>query len=355
MSRPRPGRSSLLFFGLALLAAPGQITAQNVSIPLDLWNAKLAFSSDGRVLHATGETPEPSKSQHVRAIAYSAATGAVLHTVNLEAGTTVLATTSDGRTAIVAAGVAGSSDHTQLLRLDTESGKTEPLPAAWYDPKDDTPEAQLSSDGRLLSIYSENGPEGRPMSVAVYAWPGKTLVARQTSQYTNAGGIFGGGVTPDGRAVEFRNNRSGSVLVDRKTGHEMASFGPGALRSPTGQWVLELPNLSFQDESAPREVLIEDGNNGKRLGKIDVPVPDDVAYGGMSGAFCGSTPRFILASGHGVAAYAIPSGALLASFPTDTWRDPASPNPDRAFVVCSPTAKRVAIVSGTRLTFHDLK
>ena len=122
-----------------------------------------------------------------------------------------------------------------------------------------------------------------------------------------------------------------------------------------GDWVVEMPDLSWKNESAPREVIIKDGSTGKVRGRINVSVPDDSAYGQMTGAFCGPTEQSVLATGHAVATYSIPSGALLASFPADTWRDPSARHHNRASVACSPTAKRVAILSGTRLTLHDLK
>lgn len=354
-------RSSLLLLGFtlsasALLWSSAPLSPdEDVSIALDLWNAKLAFSNDGRVLHVIGESPEPSGTQHVRAITYNAATGAVLHIINLQPNTTVLSTTSDGKTAIVCTCIAGSKDRIELSLVDTETGKTEPVPTAWYDPKDSDPDAELSDDGRLISIYSELGSDNVPMTVTVYSWPVRTLVAKQTSELTSAGGIFGGGITPDGHAIEFENNRVGTKLVDLKTGRELAWFGPDSVRSPRGDWAVEMPNISFQDESAPREVLIKDGASGKIRGKISVPIPDDIAFGQMTGAFCGATKRFILASGHSVAGYALPSGALLASFPADTWRDPAALDHNRASVACSPMARRVAVLSGTRLTLHALK
>ena len=354
-------RSPVLLVGIAILAGalmPGsaaQSFVRVVSIALDFGNARLAFSNDGRVLHAIGASPDPSETQHVRAVTYDATTGAVLHSVNLEPDTTVQSTTSDGRTAIFAKGLGGPGEHIELFLVDTETGKTEPIPSAWYDSKDTDASAELSGDGRLISIYSESGTDDRPMAVSVYTWPGKTFVARQTSEYISAGGGYGGGVTPDGHAIEFENNRVGTRLVDLKTGREMAWFGRDSVRSPNGDWVVQLPDKTFEDESTAREVLIKDGASGKKLGKIDVPVPDDIAYGQMTGAFCGGAGRFILASGYGVAGYAIPSGALVASFPPDTWSDPAALDHNYVSVACSPTAGRVAILSGTRLTLHAMK
>lgn len=350
-----------LQFGLVLSATllPSSTSAQrptdHLSVSADLSNVRLAFSRDGRVLRIIGEKGDTSETQHVRAIAYNAATGVILHTIDLPSATTVLSITSDGGAAIINRMITGSEDHSQLVVLDTDTGKTQPLPAAWYDPKDPSPEAELSADGRLISIYSESGPADRPMTVTVYTWLGQTLVARQLSEFVAAGGAFGGGVTTDGHAIEFESNRVGRKVVSLKTGREMARFGPDSVRSPGGEWVVEMPNITFLPESAPRKVLIKDGANGRLLGSISVPVSDDVAYGQMTGAFCGTGKRFILAAGHSVAAYDIPSGALLANFPADTWRDPSGPDHNRESAACSPAGTRVAILSGTRLTIHTIK
>jgi hypothetical protein len=61
-----------------------------------------------------------------------------------------------------------------------------------------------------------------------------------------------------------------------------------------------------------------------------------------------------MASKHAVAAYLLHSGKLLASFPEQTWKD-ASTGDDVPAVACSPAGTRVAILSGARVTFHDLK
>jgi hypothetical protein len=348
MIRLRIGRVLLLPYALVMLAAT--VAAQNVTfppVPLDPYNAKLAFTTDERTLHIIGH-----KDQHVRAITYNAATGAILHTVNLPPGTQVVSITSDGRTAIVATSI--SADHMRFSVLDTESGETEDIPATWYDPNDEA-EAAISGDGRLISIYSESGTDEKPLVVSVYAWPARTLIARQTSEYTNAGGGFGGGITVDGKAVEFISSRSGSTLVELKTGRPMASFGPDSVRSPDGRWVVELPSQSLDADSSPPQILISNGADGKTHGKIDARIAEDEENGQLTGAFCGVTGRFILAGGHRLEAYAIPSGKLLATFPLNTWRDPNAGDPGSISVACSSTGKRVAVLSGTRLTLHDLK
>jgi hypothetical protein len=128
------------------------------------------------------------------------------------------------------------------------------------------------------------------------------------------------------------------------------------VRSPDGAWAVDFPNLSW-DESAPKEVLLKDGANGQIRGKLnlDLPVADDEIYGSMGGAFCGTTGRFVLARARSVALYAVPSGKLLVSFPEASWHDSNADKTERASVACSPDGTRVAILSGARLSFHDLK
>ena len=352
-------QSSLLVLGTALLAstlplnAAAQSSSNAVSIRVDLWNPQIAFSADGHLLRIIGSSQDPSGTEHVRAITCNVATGAVLHTIDLQPDTRVSSTTTDGRTAIIVKGLSGSEHHVEISIVDTETGKTAPIPIAWYDPKETNPDADLSGDGRLISIYSEGGKDDHSMTVSVYTWPARRFVAKQALEFF-AGGISSGGITTDGHAIEFSNNRSGSILVDLKTGQELARLGPGSIRSSNGNWVVKVPDASFEDDSTPRGVFIKDAS-GKTRGSIDVPVPDEVADGQMSGAFCGDTNRFILYSGDAIAAYAIPSGALLTSFPVDTWRDPAAPGNSPAHVYCSPAAGRVAILSGTRLTLHPFR
>jgi hypothetical protein len=192
------------------------------------------------------------------------------------------------------------------------------------------------------------------MKVTVYDWPTRTLVAARTSEYISAGGGFGGGVTTDGQ-IEFVNGRVGHKLVDLKTGRLLGWFGPDSVRSPDGKWAVEFPDLSF-NEKAPKEVLLKDGSNAQPRGKLnlDSPLTDDDLYGSMSGAFCGNTGRLVVARGKAVALYSIPSGNLLANFPVSSWRDPKVDDMNVPTVACSPTGTRVAILSGSRLTFHDL-
>jgi hypothetical protein len=193
------------------------------------------------------------------------------------------------------------------------------------------------------------------MAVSVYDWQTKSFVAKRTSELISARGWFGGGVTTESQ-IGFENGRVGSKLVDLKSGRLLGWFGPDSVRSPDGKWVVEFPDHSF-NESAPKEVLLKDGANGQARGKLnlDSPLTDDDLYGSMEGAFCGNADRFVAARTQSVALYSIPSGKLLTNFPVSSWRDPKADDSAVATVACSPTGTRVAILSGSRLTFHDLK
>jgi hypothetical protein len=275
------------------------------------------------------------------------------HIVNFEFDDELRAISPDGRKMIVAAGMCGIEPH--LVFLDTLTSRREEIPRGWYDPGDFEVDAAFSGDDRLLSIYSESGTTEAPAMVSVYDWPTQTLVATRYSIYISAGGGFGGDITADGQ-IEFVNNRVGRKLVDLKTGRLLGWFGMDSVRSPDGKWVVEFPNLSF-NETAPKEVLVKDGANAQPRGKLnlDSPLTDDDIYGSMNGAFCGNTSRLVVARANEVSLYAIPSGNLLANFPVSSWRNPRADERDVPTVACSPTGTRVAILSGSRLTFHDLK
>jgi hypothetical protein len=319
-------------------------------------DAKLAFSdadhlfaigNSRAILYVPGATiiqsPTPADARAM----------VVANALNFEFDTEVRAISSDGRKAILATGVCGNER--RLVFLDTVTGQRQEIPSTWYDSTDSETPPALSGDGRLLSIYSESGPAESPMTVNVYDWPTKTLVAKRTSELLAAGGAFNGGVTTDGQ-IEFVSSRGRRKLVDLKTGRLLGWFGIDSIRSLDGRWVVEFPDRSF-NETAPKEVLLKDGTNGQTRGKLnlDSPLTDDDLYGSMSGAFCGNTGRVVVARGTSVALYSIPSGNLLANFPVSSWRDPKVDDRDVATLACSPTGTRVAILSGSRLTFHDLK
>ncbi|MGA1983444.1 MAG: hypothetical protein ABSG84_13385 [Acidobacteriaceae bacterium] len=348
-------RSQIALLALSLLLSSAAALPQAAATAQDTQvtpagNVSLRFSHDGSLLRVIGESPGDNQSEHVRAVTYAVKSGVLVHAVNLPADTNIQSVTSDGATAVVSANA--STNHPHLSLLDTATGQLQPIPESWYQPDSDM-DAAISGDGRFISIYSET-ESATPMTVTVYDWQTKTLVATRTSAFVAAGGIVGGGVTEDGE-VEFDGNRVGSTIVDLKSGRVMAQFGPSSLRSPNGAWAVEFPNLSW-DESASRDFLLKDGKTGRTLGKLDIHLPDSELFGDMIyGAFCGATPRFIVAGDHSVAAYALPSGKLLASFPASTWKDASAEDTAFASVACSPAGTRVAILSGTRLTFHDLK
>lgn len=216
----------------ALISPPLATSAQEVGIATSpdtsaARTAKLAFSKNGRLLHEIRSVSATSSDdfEHVRAITYDAATGATIHSLNLGPHTDFLSATSDGQTAIISVDRNREGVRAHLLLVDVETGKTQDLPSKWFDANDQSPYAQISGDGRLVSTYMESGANDSPMIVNVYDWRTKKLVARQTSGYISAGGAFAGGVTEDGK-IEFSNNRVGSEIVDPKTGRVIARFGP---------------------------------------------------------------------------------------------------------------------------------
>jgi len=266
--------------------------------------------------------------------------------------TEVSSITSDGRKAILV--VTESPEHVRLVLFDTTTGQREAIPPGWYDSADSETPAALSGDGRLLSVFSASGIADSPLAVSVYDWPTRTLVVKRTSEWLSAGGAYTGGVTSDGQ-IEFVSTRGKRKLVDLKTGSLLAWFGLDSVRSPDGKWVVDFPDRNW-NESAPRDALLKDGTSAQTRGKLnfDPPVSDDESYGTMSGAFCGTTGRFVAARAQSVALYSIPGGNLLVSFPVSSWRDPKADEMEVPTVACSPTGTRVAILSGSRLTFHDL-
>lgn len=139
----------------------------------------------------------------------------------------------------------------------------------------------------------------------------------------------------------------------RRQASLIAWFAWDSVRSADGASVVEFPDRSF-NESQPLEAIVRSGRTGEILGKLDMQIPENDAYGQMTGAFCGGSNRFVAASEGQVAAYEIPSGALLASFSPSTWQDPGNPDV-RPAVACSPSGTRAAILAGSRLSLHDLK
>jgi len=304
--------------------------------------AQLLFSRNGQLLYALGK----------RALTYNASSAVITHIVDIEPGAQVFAISPAAPTALL--GVPFSGTRVRLRLLDLNNGQLQDLPSNWYDADNNGPIAAISGDGRLISLYSEDGPAGQSMTVTVYNWPARTLASRQMSEYIAAGGGFGGGVTVDG-LIEFVNNRNGRKLVDLKTGRLIAVFGFSSLRSPNGAWVVELPNRTF-NESAPKDVVVKDGATAAIRGRLEAQIEDREAYAGIvDGAFCGTTGRFVLARHGSVAVYSIPSGSLLANLPAVSWQDTSAASDDRVHAACSSNGDRIAVLSGNRLTIHELR
>lgn len=319
----------------------------------DTYWTHLAFSKDGRILREVGSLDARTTGQgwRARAAAYDVATGAIIHQRDLQPFTVAYSTTSDGRTVVIAADDDRPNARSHLFLLDTDTGETQDVPADWFDPDEDRPFAAISGNGLLVSAYSEWGPQQTGMVVSVYDWQTKKLVARQTRDEF-AGGFSDGGVTEDGK-IAFSNNRSGSYIVDPKTGQLLVHVGNDAFRSSNGAWVVEFPDQRFAD--APKDVAIKDGENGRVLGKLDLQMTDDQAKQRWQGAFCGTSGKFVAASGDIMEVFRIPSGKKIASFPLGSWRGTNAQDHPTVAVACSSNGRRVAIRSGVRLTLHNLK
>jgi hypothetical protein len=322
----------------ALVGALYPTSAQEVSVAASpdtsgAGTANLAFSKDGSRLLEVQWVSAAALGEfvHVRAITYDAATGSIIHLLNLGTDTDFFSATSDGRTAVISVDRDREDARAHLLLVDMETGHTQDIPSRWFDADADehNPYAQISADGQLVSTYAESGSESGPLVVTLYDWRTKKLIARQMSRYFSAGGIFGGGVTEDGK-IEFLNNRVGSEIVDPKTGRLIAKFGPNSRRSLDGAWVVEFPFTYTMDADAPRKVIIKNGENGEVVGKLDLQITDDIgkwAWG--RGAFCGRSGRFIAATADTVQAFEIPSGKKIAAFPIAAWQDAALKAPLR--------------------------
>jgi hypothetical protein len=108
------------------------------------------------------------------------------------------------------------------------------------------------------------------LSVSVYSWTDKTLLARQSSEFLAAGGAFSGGITDDGAAVGFSSNRAGWKFIELKTGRLVGRFGADSVRSPDGKWVVEFPDQSWveDDDPASRDIIAKDGATGEIRGRM---------------------------------------------------------------------------------------
>jgi len=336
----------------ALAARPSTIAAQEVTaavVPGTLVHEDLAFSKDGHFLREVGtvSTDGTQQNGHVGAVTYVAATGAVSHVWNLPADTWTYSATADESFAIISADRDRQGVRAHLLLLNVDTGRTQDIPNEWFDADQNTPYAQISGDGTLISAYSESN-EG--MEVRVYRWSTKKLVAKQTSGFF-AGGFMWGGVTTDGK-IAFSNNRSGSDVVDPKTGRRLVSYGPHGVRSADGKWIVDFPNPSYGDDGT--DAHIRDGITGQTITNVDLRITDDEVSMWWTGAFCGNTGRFVASGPDRVFVFEIPSGTIIATIALDKWKDPKVTEKGVAEVACSGNGKRIAIRSGFRLTIHNL-
>jgi hypothetical protein len=339
---------------MSLAAEPSTSAAQEVTaatIPgmLNTFQEYLAFSKDGRFLREIGtvSTDGTPQNGHVYAVTYVAATGTVRHVWNLPADTWVCSTTAEESFAVVSVDRDRQGAQVHLLLLNVETARTQDIPRKWFDTDDNSPYAQISGDGKLISAYSESN-DG--MQVSVYQWRTRKLVAKQTSGFF-AGVFMWGGVTTDGK-IAFSNNRSGSKVVDPKTGRGLVSYGPHGVRSADGKWIVDYPNPSYGDDGT--DAHIRDGITGQTIANVDLRITDDEVGMWWTGAFCGNTGRFVASGPDKVFVFEIPSGTIIATMTLDKWKDTKVTEKGIAGVACSPNGKRIAIRSGSRLTIHDL-
>jgi len=330
--------------------AAQQATATTIADSQYDSTVKLVFSKDGRVLREIREVSSEDENHfsRVHAITYAASTGEINQVWKLQPYTRLYSASTDGRLAIIFLDTPNRDEHGHPLLLDTQTGQTWDIPAEWLDSDDPRSVTTISGDGRLVSICSFSGSSDTPMLVNIYDWRTKKLVASQMSELFSAGGIFGGGLTEDGK-IEFWNNRVGSKIVEPKTDRSIVEFGPNAVRSPNGRWIVELAGYLHGRERLDTTVI--NGENGELLGKLDLKIRDQPAVS-WSGVFCGTTGRFIAWDADSVLVFDIPSRKQIATIPVETWRDQSLATTD---VGCSWNGKRVAIRSGQRLTLHDLK
>ena len=348
---------TVAFAAVIVSAVPG-CSAQDVSIPAlpgtaQVYRELLAFSKDGRFLREIVPISSVGAEHfsHIRAITYVAATGKVRHVWNLQPDTWCLSATTDGRIAVISVDRDRPQGRTRAFLFDTETGRPQDIPSSWFAADDNNLYAAISGDGRLVSAFSDWGPDNGALVVSVYNWRTKRLVAKQATGYP-AGGVSWGGVTVDGK-IEFLSSRGPGEVVDPKTGRSLVSAGPSSLRSPDGAWVVDFPSLLFGDP--PREIIIKNGSNGEVTGKLNLQITDAEQNWVWRGAFCGTSGRFVAATRDTVQAFEIPSGKKIAEFSSTTWQDLEAMKTDPTVTVaCSFNGKRVAIRSGARLTLHDL-
>jgi hypothetical protein len=338
------------FFVLGVSGTIAQtVTAASVSGPHGFFAENLAFSDDGRFLREVQFLPGTSADEqgHVRMVTFVAATGAIKHLFDLAPDTWFYSATTNGRIAVVSLDRNREETNPQFVLVDTETGRTKNIPSGWFDPVNQLADAGVSGDGQLVSAYTEDESHS-PMVVSVYNWKTKKLLARR-SQGFFAGGFMGGRVTPDGK-IEFTNNRAGSVVVDPKSGKQLATVNPYGVRSPDGTWIVEFPDLILG--VTVEDIPLENGMTGTAVGKLQIHLTEQQGTSPWHGAFCGATGKFIAATADTVRAFELPSGKQFAIFANESWSDNSG---DWPIVACSRDGKGVAIRSGTRLTIHDLE
>lgn len=334
--------------------AAQEVDTSSLTGDVDPYANRISFSRDGRLLREAqlvNRGPD-EEFPHVRTVTYDALTGRILHVVNLKPDTRVFSTTIDGEKAIVSLNRDRENATAKLLVVDMDTGKTEEVPWIWFDCKENNPYGQISGDGRLVSGYSENGPEDGPVVVTVYKWQTKKMIGRYSTGFP-AGGFIWGGVTSDGQ-IEIVTNRSGGEVVNLKTGKTMAEFGVFATRSPDGAWIIEFPNQEYVD--ATKDVVIKNGMNGKQVGKLDLQLPKEKENWGWRVAYCGKTKRVVAATLDTTQMFELPSGRKIVEFPSASWQDTSALYTDPTVsVACNAEGNRVAIRSGTRLTLLSFR
>jgi len=287
---------------------------------------RLAFDRGGAVLRGFGFDS---------VILYDGISGARAGEQVYGLDTRFVTATQDGGKAVL-------SDSAGYLLLDTATDARERLPAAWF-PKSDfhlEHEASLSSDLKLFGVYGCLQDKcDEPMVVEVFDLATKQSVARRTHGFISAGGTFTGGVTEDGRFVEFISNRADRVLVELESGRAGPSFGAQSVRSSDGRWVFDLPNFAEHGD-----MTLRDGRTGRTL--VSLGHMTEVESGEFrSGAFCGSA-RLVVGSVDAVMVFALPTGRMVARFPRAQWQEVATTpdeEPRSPLVTCTAAGDRVAV------------
>jgi len=351
----------LSIFAVALAAFFGSVVPRSAAQELsELGDAEargghtvsLAFSKNGRTLRELRMVRGAGWYGHTRAVNRDTKTGKISKVFDLEPNTAFFSRTSDGHIVVISENRGQQDQPVRLFLFDTDTGSAQEIPADWFDSGDHNPIAMISGNGRLVSAFAQSGPADAPLVVSVYDWRTKKRIARQM-RGLHAGGFEDGGITEDGR-IEFSNNRSGTDIVDPKTGRRLVSFEPNAARSADGKWIVELPGYLHGYEREDSVIL--DGADGKKLGALEGLTLPEMADS-WTGVFCGTTGKLVVWKADAVLAFQVPSGKRIATISSETWQD-KNPQEDSGFrpvsVACSWNGKRIAIRSGARLTLREL-